>query len=76
MVDKITKSQYEEIDEVFTYGSIDEFHRILFEYTGISTASYTGYQYFIGEDYVGDSHDFDLLDVLKNAYIEVVDDAN
>lgn len=74
MVDKITKRQYEEIEEAFTYGSIDDFHRILAEHTGISTVSYTGYQYFIGEDYVGDSNDFDLLDVLKNAYIEVVDD--
>ena len=76
MVDKITKSQYKEIEEAFTYCSIDEFHRILFKHTGISTASYTGYQYFIGEDFVGDSNDFDLLDVLKNAYIEVVEDGN
>ena len=76
MVDKITKRQYEEIEEAFTYGSIDEFHRILDRYTGISTVSYTGYQYFIGDDYVGNSDDFDLLDVLKNAYIEVTEDGN
>lgn len=43
MVDKITQRQYEEIEEAFTYGSIEEFHRILAEHTGISTASYTGY---------------------------------
>ena len=76
MVDKITRSQYEEIDDAFAYGTIKEFHRTLEKHTGISTVPYTGYQYFYGDDYVGDSNDFDLLDLLKNAYIEVVEDGN
>lgn len=76
MVDKITKSQYEDIEDAFICDSIVGFHRVLEKHTGISAIPYTSYQYFNGDDYVGDSNDFDLLDVLKNAYIEVVEDGN
>ena len=76
MADEITKSQYEEIEDAFNYGTIGEFHRMLEKHTGIEAIPYTAYQYFNGDDYVGDSNDFDLLDLLKNAYIEVVEDGN
>ena len=76
MVDKIAKSQYEDIEDAYICDSTAVFHRVLEKYTGIVAIPYTGYQYFNGDDYVGDSNDFDLLDVLKNAYIEVVDDGN
>ena len=76
MVDKITRSQYEDIEDAFSYGTIGEFHRMLEKHTGISAIPYTAYKYFNGDDYIGDSEDFDLLNLLKNAYIEVVEDGD
>lgn len=73
MSDKITREQLETLSDAFDYGIFSEFHEILKEYTGIVAKPYTAYQYFdeFG-DYVGDSNDFELLDLLQNARIEVV----
>lgn len=73
MIDAITRDQLEELSDAFDFGTPSEFHKILEEYAGIIAKPYTAYQY-IDEfgDYVGDSNDFELLDLLKNARIEVV----
>lgn len=73
MIDKITREQLEELSDAFDFGTPSEFHEILEEYTSIVAKPYTAYQYFneFG-DYVGDSNDFELLDLLQNARIEVV----
>lgn len=73
MIDKITREQLEELSDAFDFGRPSEFHEILEEYSGIIAKPYTAYQYFDESDnYVGDSNDFELLDLLQNARIEVV----
>ena len=69
---KITKEQYEELCESKCWDTYEEFHKILEEITGIEAKRYTGYQYFdsIG-NYVGDSNDCSVKDLLDNAYIQV-----
>lgn len=73
MLDKITREQLEDLSDAFDFGTFFEFHEILEEYTGIVAKPYTAYQYFdeFG-DYIGDSNDFELLDLLRNARVEVV----
>lgn len=74
MARKITQSQYEELQDAFEEGFY-EFNQILAEHTGIIAHSYTGYTYFdVNDNYVGNSEDFDLDDLLESAYIEVVED--
>lgn len=74
MIDKITREQLEDLSDAFDFGTPSEFHEILEEYTSIVAKPYTAYQYFdeFG-DYIGDSNDFELLDLLQNARIEVVE---
>lgn len=73
MIDAITRDQLDELSDAFNFGTPSEFHEILEEYAGIIAKPYTAYQYFdeFG-NYVGDSSDFELLDLLLNARIEVV----
>ena len=72
MVDKISKEQYEELCESKFWDSDDDFHRMLEEVTGITAKPYIGYQYFDSYDnYVGDSNDDTVRDLLHNAYIEI-----
>ena len=70
---KITKQQYKELE--FAY-SFDEkrFAEKLEEYTGITRKAYTSYDYYCGGDYVGGSENHTLADILRNAYVEVVED--
>lgn len=66
----ITKQQLREIRD--SCYDIDEFHDKLEEYTGIQARPYTAYQYFDDcGNYVGDSEESSLEDVLDVAYIEV-----
>ena len=71
---KITKEQYEELCESKCWGTYEEFHEMLEEIAGIEAKRYTGYQYFdsIG-NYLGDSNDCSVKDLLDNAYIKVVE---
>lgn len=72
-MDRITRSQLEELEDA-RYISPEVYHEKLEEITGITAVPYTGYQYFdAGESYIGDDADSDLNDLLKAAYIEVVD---
>ena len=72
MVDKISKEQYEELCESKFWDSDDDFHRMLEEITGITAKRYVCYQYFDSYDnYVGDSNDDTVRDLLHNAYIEI-----
>ncbi len=68
----ITREQYEELDDARMFGTIGEYHRMLEEYTGIEARAYTAHQYFDGADnYVGDSNEDTLKDILNRAYIKV-----
>ena len=71
MAEYITKQQMEELENAAVYGT-DEFHRLLKEYTGIEAKPYRAYQYFDNcWNYIGDSNDSGLFDLLKAAYIKV-----
>lgn len=73
MVDKISKEQYMELAQPMWDG-IDGFHKKLEEITGITAKSYVGYQYFDSDgNYVGDSNDSTIRDLLNNAYIEIAE---
>lgn len=67
---KITAKQYDELREA--YETDDQlFVEKLEEYTDITRRSYTAYDYFCGGDYVGNSENDDLIDILRNAYVEI-----
>lgn len=66
----ITKQQLRGIRD--SCYDIDEFHNKLKKYTGIEARPYTAYQYFDDcENYIGDSEENSLEDLLNAAYIEV-----
>lgn len=74
MVDKISREQYEELCESYMWGSREEFNKMLEQYTGIRASRYVGYSYYCSPyNYVGDSSESTLMDLLNNAYIEVED---
>ena len=68
----ITREQFEDIEDARQFGTREEFHRLLEEYTGIEARPYTAYQYFDGADnYVGDSDEDTVKEMLDRAYIKV-----
>jgi hypothetical protein len=70
----ITSKQVEQIEDATIFGT-KEYHKKLEELTGIKAMPYTGYSYYdAAGDYIGDSADSGLSDLLKAAYIEVKDD--
>lgn len=74
MADSITKAQYAELKYSYIFGDTAEFHELLEKYTGIEARSYTAYSYYSAErDYIGDSNETDLDDLLRAAYVEVRD---
>ena len=71
MPSEITRQQLEDLKDARSFGTPNEFHRLLEEYTGIEARPYTAYQYFDGADnYVGDSDDT-VKEILDSAYITV-----
>lgn len=71
---KITKEQYEELLESHYCDSKEDFHKLLEKYTDIVAHPFVSYIYAdCGDNYVGDSENFDLRDILRNAYIEIGD---
>ena len=73
MAEYITKQQLQEREDSTAYG-MNEFHRLLEEYTGIEARPYTAYQYFDNcGNYIGDSSDSELYDLLEAAYVEEQD---
>ena len=69
---KITKEQYRELCDSECWDTTEEFHNLLEDLTGIEVKRYTGYPYFeaLG-NYVGDSSDCSVRDLLNSAYIEI-----
>lgn len=67
----ITEEQLKELEEARSYGTRQEFHELLEEYTGIVAKPYTAYQYFDDADnYVGGDDD-EVRELLRRAYCEV-----
>ena len=73
MTEYITKEQLSELEQAPIFG-IQEFHKLLEEYTGIVAKSYTAYQYYDNSgNYIGDGETSSLRDLLDAAYVEVRD---
>ena len=73
----ITQKQFEELEDVRIHGSQQEFNELLEKYTDIKAHLFASYIYAdCADNYVGDSENFDLRDLLTNAYIEVRSDTN
>jgi hypothetical protein len=73
-MNRITRKQLEQIKDAAIFGT-KEYHKKLEEITGITAMSYTGYLYQdVYGNYVGDSGESSLSDLLSAAYIEVIDD--
>ena len=69
---KITNEQYEELCDSKCWDGKEDFHELLEEMTGIEARPYTGYSYFDSAgNYLGDSTDNSVRDLLNNAYIEI-----
>ena len=74
MIDKISKEQYEELCQSEVFDGREEFNKMLAQITGITAKPYVSYSYYDGAgNYVGDSDRNILIDLLKNAYIEIGD---
>ena len=74
MADQITRKQFKELQEAYECLGDQQFADKLEEYTGITRKPYTAYSYYdAAGDYIGDSEDFDLFDVITNAGIDIVD---
>ena len=69
---KITRDEYKALCDSKSWDSREDFHKLLEELTGIEAQKYTGYQYFDSAgNYLGDSDDSSVRDLLDNAYIEI-----
>lgn len=71
MMPQITKAQYRELQsaEMTDY---EEFLRLLEKYTGIVAKPSRAYQFFdAAGDYIMDSGDGDVSDLLEAAYVKV-----
>lgn len=68
---QITKEQYKELKSAEEC-DYEEFLRLLGKYTGIVARPSRAYQFFdAAGDYIMDSGDGDVSDLLKAAYVEV-----
>lgn len=71
----ITAEQFDELSCSNSTWTLDDFLKKLEEYTGIEARSYTAYQFFdAAGDYLGNSDETSLEDLLEKAGIEVIED--
>lgn len=70
----ITKTHLEEIEEAYSFGDREIAHALLKAYTGIEARPYTAWDFYdeFG-NYIGTSDSYSIRDLIKNAYIDVVD---
>ena len=69
---KISRKQYEELCESRCCDSKEDFHKLLEIVTSIKAKPYTGYSYYDeAGNYIGDSNDTCIKDLLDNAYIRI-----
>ena len=72
----ITKAQLEEIGYAILWGDITDGYALLKEYTGIEAKPYTAWNFYDEDgNYVGDSDNYSIRDLIENAYIDVVDES-
>lgn len=69
----ITKAQLEEIEEARLWGDKTDAYALLKEYTGIKAKPYTAWNFYDEYgNYVGDSDNYSIRDLIENAYIDVI----
>ena len=72
MVNKISKDKYHDLCQSKSWDSRESFHRVLEEMKGITARQYIGYSYYDSNgNYIGDSNDVSVRDLLNSAYIEI-----
>ena len=75
MPKEITKEQLEELEDVLSFDGRKKFNQLLEEITGIEARPYTAYQYYdCADNFVGDSDNYDVREILERAYISVKED--
>ena len=73
MAEYITNAQLKELENEAIMGD-DAYHKLMLEYTGIEARPYTAYLcYDVDGNYVGNSEESTIYDLLKAAYVEVED---
>lgn len=75
MIDKITQDQYQELLDAYDERRPSDIVKTFADITGIDVMCYTGYMFFdAAGNYLGDDNWNTISEILKNAYIEVVED--
>lgn len=75
MRNTITREQLEEIEEALSCSDRETAYGMLKEYTGIEARPYTAWAFYDEADnYVGDSDNDAISDLLDKAYIAVVEE--
>ena len=72
----ITKEQLEEIEDSSLWGDRTDAIALLKEYAGIEAKPYTAWNFYDEYgNYVGDSDNYSIRDLIENAYIDIVDES-
>ena len=72
MINKINKGQYEALCESKFWDDDKDFNKMLEQITGITAKRYAGYSYYDSHgNYIGDSNNCSVRDLLNSAYIEI-----
>ena len=75
MAQTITKEQLEEIEYALDCCDKGAAYALLKKYTGIEARPYTAFVFYDEADnFVGDSENCDVRDLLDNAYITIVEE--
>lgn len=74
MYNTITKEQIEEIEDALFCSDRETAYSLLEEYTGIKAKPYIAWMFYDeAGNYLGDSDNYSIKDVLYNAYVKVVE---
>lgn len=74
MTKTITRKQLAEIEEAYSFDRKEAFE-LLEKYTGIKGKPYTGWTFYDdANNYIGDSDNYSIEELLDNAFISVVEE--
>lgn len=72
----ITKAQLKEIEDELCYGEKQGAYALLKEYAGIEARPYIAFNFYDQSDnYVGDSDNYSIRDLVENAHIDVIEES-
>lgn len=73
----ITRDQLEDIEDAYSCSDRNSAYALLKKYTGIEARPYTAFSFYDESDnYVGDSNNDTIRDLLDNAYISVIEEGD